>query len=208
MPSSNAVVYDAIRIFRDATFERIRDSAKKSSGSKYLFELREIIGKERWDDNVRSARQLRAARVITQPLIDDLDAQDVSDLPSLLEKKYDHVVDVKGQKPELMAALRDIAFARNGVAHPAATTIPIEDARRIGGRLSSAASIIFGEPTKAFQNIAHAIGQLYDYQPPDLRPLSKSLPPRSEVVSYFVGRESEMRTLFFHGLPHHSNYGF
>jgi tetratricopeptide (TPR) repeat protein len=196
MSSSNALAYDAIRVFRDAVFDRIREAAKKSSGSKYLAELRDTIGKDRWDDSLRSARQLRAARVITQPLIDDLDAQDVSDLPRLIEKKYDQIVDVKGQRKELLAAVEAIAFARNGIAHPAATTIPVEDARRIAGNISTAAKIIFGEPTEAYRKVAELTTQLFAYSPPAVRPLPKSLPPRQEIIGNFVGRESELRTLY------------
>jgi tetratricopeptide (TPR) repeat protein len=194
--TTNNVIYDALRLFRDLTFDRVRDVIKKSSGSKYLGELKDIIGKERWDASLRSARQLRNSRVITAPLIDDFDAQDVADLVRIFEKKYDALVDVKGQRHELLSALNDIASFRNGIAHPAFASVELEDARRLAGRISTAAGIIFGESTKHFRLITEQTASLFQYTPPARRMLPKSLPPRQEVVGQFIGRERELRVLY------------
>jgi tetratricopeptide (TPR) repeat protein len=190
------VVYESIKIFRDEVFERIRTYAKSSSGAKYLEDLKSLVGNERWDASLRSAKQLRAARVITSPLIDDLDAQDVTDLHRIFSKKYDSLVDVKGRRHELLTALEDIAFFRNGIAHPTFSAIPVEDARRLAERLLAAATLIFDEHTKPYRKIAETAAKLFDYKGTIGKPLPKSLPPRQEVVGQFIGRERELRTLY------------
>lgn len=196
LSTTNSIVYDALRAFRDAAFAKIRDYAKKSSGSKYTSDLKEVVGKERWDARVRSAKQLRNARVITQPLLDDFDAQDVTDLPRFFEKKYEALAAVPKRKAELMSALEDIAFFRDGIAHPAFSSVSVEDARRLAERIVTASLIIFNEGSEALGQVRKATDKLFDYVPTATDALIKSLPPRQEVVGHFVGRETELATLY------------
>jgi tetratricopeptide (TPR) repeat protein len=192
----NSVVYEAIREFRDAVFEKLRSVTRQSHGAKYITELKAVVGQDRWEASLRSAKQLRSSRIITTPLIDDFDAQDISDLPKLLEKFYEKTVAVKGEKAELSSALTGIAEFRNGVAHPSFFDVSIDDARRLGERILSASILIFGDFTKEYGLIRDAVNRLFEYKPPAATPFIKILPPRQEVVGQFVGKERDLRTLY------------
>ena len=193
--STNSAVYEALKTLRDEGFDRARGYAKLSHGKNYQEELKELIGRERWEANLKSARQLRTSRVLSIPLVDEFDAQDVTDLPRIFEKRYDAYVDLKGKKHELVSALNDIAMFRHGIAHPASAYVSTEDARRLAERIITAANIIFPVTSVSFKNIRSRTEALFDHKPTPSRPLAKSLPPRQEVLNQFIGREYELRTL-------------
>ena len=194
--STNAVVYDAIKAFRDEVFDRIRARLRRSHGKGWADEARARVAKENWEGNVRHAQALRKARIVSSALIDELDAQDVSILPKIVEHYYSTLVATSGRRQELFQALADIVNLRHGIAHPSFSSVSVDDVRRAADRIITAATIILEPNSESLSRVREVVEDLVGYEPTNLPRLVKTLPPRHHILDDFIGRSRELETLY------------
>jgi len=158
--------------------------------------LRELSA-ETWTANVRNAKQIRKAKLINDQLLDEFDAQDVSELPRIFEQFYSRLASTTGQRGALVQALKDIVEYRNAISHPATSYVSSPDARNAAERIAYASKLVFEPHSDELSAILAAVADVNDAEPPHIIPVNKVLPPRhTVVVNEFVGRFRELDLLY------------
>lgn len=207
--SNDTLAYEGVqRIFRNAVVRHMRETLRPRFGGDEESRLKKPFKPEQWNRAVAEADLARKAGFVTREAIDPFDQLDVSHFLNLFDAYFEDIVPdnelpsreyVPKVRQQVQSWLREIAGVRNPISHPPEVDLPVPDLLRV---LDSALRLLrlLGcrvEADELQQVYGEALDRAIMSGPriPNLK-IESTLPPSETVVVDFVGRASELRSLW------------
>src|SRR5437763_4041619 len=200
---NDAIVFHALRIFRNAFLAYTRDRLGPAFGDSLDAEIQSLFKKE-WDEIERSATIAREAGFVSRAPIDSLDHLSVNHCPQLIEKYWTFLCPkpepnsdtCKRIRSHLVALSRDLVGIRNPISHSPQEALSLRDTLRY---LDSAARLLdvlelpeAEEVQKIWSGLVRQEGSDNISPPATL----DTLPSREVITNDFIGRTNELADLW------------